>query len=130
MATNPTVKLTANFELTLAKIEEFLLQQESSEFFDKLLDDLTDTVLPNLERFPHIGRSFLGVRAGSAETTQALGKLRLQLTSLGEAIDLREYVMQDYLVLYLVASGGIYLLSIRHQRQLSFDLPGFWESGR
>jgi hypothetical protein len=130
MATKLTIQLTANLERNLAQAEEFLLQQESSEFVDKLLDELTDTVLPNLERFPHIGRNFLGVRAGSVETTQALGKLREQLTSISEVADLREYVMQHYLVLYLVAPSGIYLLSIRHHQQLSFDLPGFWESGR
>ena len=130
MATKLTIRLTANFKRTLAQVEEFLLQQECDEFFDKLLNELTDTVFPNLERFPHIGRSFLGIRAGSVETTQALGKLSEQLTAMSEAAELREYVMHHYLVLYLVTSGGIYLLSIRHHRQLSFDFPGFWESGR
>jgi hypothetical protein len=39
---------------------------------------------------------------------------------------LREYVTDDYLILYSSGDGDAYLLSIRHQRQLSFDLGAHW----
>ena len=39
---------------------------------------------------------------------------------------LREYVLKDYLLLYALIGGAIYLLAIRHQRQLSFDFEGHW----
>ena len=37
---------------------------------------------------------------------------------------LRQWIEGDYLLLYLVKADAIYLLSIRHHRQLSYDLPG------
>jgi len=42
--------------------------------------------------------------------------------------DLREFVMDDYLVLYLVRRGQVIFLAVKHHRQLSFDLKGFWSS--
>lgn len=43
----------------------------------------------------------------------------------GSAVtSLREYVMTDYLVLYLQVEATVYLLSIKHHRQLSFDFEG------
>ena len=40
--------------------------------------------------------------------------------------ELREYVMSHYLVLYARFDATIYLLSIRHHRQLSFDFESLW----
>ena len=40
---------------------------------------------------------------------------------------MREYVLKDYLLLYALIDGAtVYLLSIRHHRQLSFDFEGHW----
>lgn len=41
--------------------------------------------------------------------------------------ELREYVTTHYLLLYARIQGTIYLLSIRHQRQLSFDFESHWD---
>ncbi len=63
----------------------------------------------------------------SVETTSALAALRekfLALTTDPEA--LRECLLKDYLLLYARIGGAIYLLSIRHQQQLSFDFEGHW----
>jgi hypothetical protein len=38
----------------------------------------------------------------------------------------REYVAGDYLNLYVVIERVVYLLSIKHHRQLSFDFDRFW----
>jgi hypothetical protein len=48
----------------------------------------------------------------------------LALTTDPEA--LREDVLKDHLLLYVRIGGAIYLLAIRHQRQLSFDFEGHW----
>ena len=45
-----TVRLTANFERNLADIERFLTEAEAPQAYDALLDELLDTVIPNLER--------------------------------------------------------------------------------
>ena len=84
-------------------------------------------VIPNLERFPEMGRPFLARQARSVETTNSLATLRAKLSALTPDSDaLREYVLKDYLLLYAPIGSAIYLLAIRHQRQLSFDFEGHW----
>lgn len=130
MAKKLVVKLTANFERSLADIERFLTEAEAPQAFDGLLDELLDTVIPNLERFPGMGRPFLNRAVGSVEATNAITALRVKLmTLLAESDNLREYVMDNFLVLYGRVDGNIYLLSIKHHRQLSFDFEGHWGAG-
>jgi hypothetical protein len=38
--------------------------------------------------------------------------------------------MTHYLLLYARIKGAVYLLSIRHQRQLSFDVQALWLGSR
>lgn len=115
------VKLTRNFERNLDDIERFLEENEATSAFDLLLDELADTVVPNLESFPKMGRPFLDRPALSVEAMNRVEKLRTQLDGLGSSSDVREYVLSQHLVLYAVIEMTVYLLSIRHHRQLSFD---------
>jgi plasmid stabilization system protein ParE len=128
MPNRVTIKLTANFERNLAGIEQFLTEAEAPEAFDGLIDELLGTVLPNLERFPDLGRPFFNRAVGSAEATHATAALKAQLAALvGTTLtSLREYVMSHYLVLYVQVEGTLFLLSIRHHKQLSFDFEGHW----
>lgn len=126
MTAKHTVKLTDNFERNLEEIESFLIKAEAPHAFDALLDELTDTVIPNLERFPGMGRLFLERPARSVEVSNGIARLTKQLRSLSMDGELREYVMTHYLVLYARIEGMVYLLSIRHQRQLSFDFQALW----
>jgi plasmid stabilization system protein ParE len=121
------VKLATNFERNLADIERFLAEAEAPHAYDALLEELLNTVIPNLERFPGMGRPFLTRVAGSVETTNALVALREKLAELiADPDELREYVMDYYLVLYALIGGNIHLLSIKHHRQLSFDFEAHW----
>lgn len=128
MAKKTVVKFTANFERNLEDIEQFLTEQEAPHAFDDLLDELLETVIPNLEQFPKMGRPFLARQPRSVETTNALIKLRAKLSGMNQGSDaLREYVLKDYLLLYaLIDEATVYLLAVRHQRQLSFDFEGHW----
>lgn len=126
VTTKHTVKLTGNFERNLEKIEVFLAEAESPHAFDALLDELTDTVIPNLERFPGMGRLFLERPARSVEVANGIARLTKKLQSLAKDGELREYVMRHYLLLYARIGGTVYLLSIHHQRQLSFDFQALW----
>jgi plasmid stabilization system protein ParE len=127
VAKTPAIKLTANFERNLADIEQFLTEAQAPQAFDSLLDELLATVIPNLERFPGMGRPFLNRAVGSVEATNALTALRAKLqTLLADSNGLREYVMDHYLVLYAQTEGVIYLLSIKHHRQVSFDFESHW----
>lgn len=126
MTARITVKLTASFERNLAGIEVFLVEAEASQAFDALLDELTDTVIPNLQRFPGMGRPFLERPVGSIEAANGVDRLREQRNALDPDSELREYAMPEYLMLYARIRGTVYLRSIRHHRQLSFDFPSLW----
>ncbi len=127
MARKPVVRLTANFERNLADIERLLTEIEAPQAYDALLDELLDTVIPNLERFPGIGRPFFAHPARSVETTNSLEALRAKLSALTPDPEaLREYILDQYLVLYAQIDANLYLLAIRHHRQLSFDFQYHW----
>jgi hypothetical protein len=42
----------------------------------------------------------------------------------GEELQLRELIYGDFLLLYSIRNDDLYLLSIKHHRQLSFGLHG------
>ncbi len=83
-------------------------------------------MIPNVRRFPRIGRPYLDTPPQSAE---ALAKLAALPAGAPDA--LRIYLHGDYVMLYTVAEASttVYLLSIRHHRQLSFDFAGLWNRG-
>ena len=117
------VELTASFLECLDAIEAFLTEADAAFCFDNLLAELRATVIPNLARFPRIGRRYLDNPPQSAEALAQLATLPA-----GAANALREYLHGDYLMLYAAmdVSATVYLLSIRHHRQLSFDFARLW----
>jgi hypothetical protein len=118
-----TVRVTRNFDKNLADIRRFLDEQEAPREFQSLLEQLFETVIPNLERFPEMGVDFLAKVPQSTEGLMRLEKLK---QCLGKNTSLREYISGDYLMLYALRGDNIYLLSIKHHRQLSFDLKEHW----
>ena len=126
MAGKHLVKLTANFERNLEEAEASLLEADAPQTFDALLLELTDTVIPNLERFPSMGRLFLAHSTRSVEASNGIEELKCKLHAIAGDGEIREYVMSHYLLLYARFEATIYLLSIRHHRQLSFDFQSLW----
>ena len=116
------VELTASFIERLESIETFLTEAGAPRAYDKLLDELRRTIIPNLRRFPRIGRRYLDKPPQSAEAMAQLAALPA-----GAADALREYLHGDCLILYALAGSTVYLLSIRHHRQLSFAFAKLWE---
>ena len=114
---------TENFSANLTAIQAFL-GPEAEKAFKRFLGRLFDEVIPTLCRFPRSGRAFLGHAIRSSEAKAMAKKLRRRL---GHADDLREFIVDDYLLLYLVRGEQIVFLSIKHHRQLSFDLKRFWQ---
>jgi hypothetical protein len=115
---------TDNFVANLSSIEDYWQINQFPQGFDRLLEELENTTLITLEQFPLIGRSFaqrsnLSVQA-AVKAHQVLGNQ-----------DVREYVMTDYLLLYLLeydrkkAPHTLHLLAIKHHLQLSFNLQQF-----
>lgn len=126
MAKKHIVKFTANFERNLEAVEAFLDASQAPQAFDALLTELADTVIPNLERFPGMGRPFLDRALRSVEVNNGVEGLRRKLRHIGEDGELREYVLSHYLVLYARFDTTVYFLSIKHHRQLSFDFDSLW----
>ena len=117
------VFITANFERNLAQIREFLASMGAETAFEAMLDRLASALIPNLEQFPDLGADFMG-RAPLSRDGQALFERVAEVA--GASADLRQLIEGDYIVLYLVRADSLFLLSIRHHRQLSFDLAGHW----
>jgi hypothetical protein len=123
------VELTASFLERLDAIEAFLLEADAGFAFDDLLAELRATVIPNLRRFPRMGRRYL---ANPPQSAEALALLAAMPAGAPDA--LREYLHGDYLMLYTVVDASpkaeptVYLLTIRHHRQLSFDFARLWPS--
>lgn len=123
MAAKYAVLATANFERNLAEIRDFLAAADAGPAFDVLVDGLSQRIIPALESFPQVGADFTGRAPLSAEG-QALFERAIRLAS--PRGRLRQLIDGDYLILYLVRDTSIFLLSIRHHRQLSFDFMGHW----
>jgi plasmid stabilization system protein ParE len=117
------VDLTASFLERLESVEAFLRDAEAPLAYDALLAALRDTVVPNLRRFPRMGRRYLDQPPQSAEAIAQLAQLPA-----GAADALRVLGSGDTLILYAEEkkSATVHLLSIRHQRQLSFDFARLW----
>ncbi len=120
------VELTDSFIEQLTSIEDFLTKADAAFAYDDLLAGLRSTVIPNLARFPLIGKRYLDQPPQSAEALAQLAQLPI-----GAADALRVYLHGDYLILYTANADNLtaYLLSIRHHRQLSFDFARLWPSG-
>jgi len=117
------VKLTANFRRTLDGVAAFLREAGAANAFAPLLADLADKVIPNLERFPDMGRDFSARPVGSVEVAQGLDGL----DALAASLRRREYILPPYQLLYAADGQTVYLIAIRHHRQLSFDFPSLWD---
>lgn len=132
MTGKSVVKLTANFERNIESIDQFLLEAEATHAFDALLDELTETIIPNLERFSDIGRPFLDRPVRSVEVANGVEAVRNRLKIISNGGELREYIFTDYLVLYASCGETVYLLSISAigSSRLTFNRFGLRRSCR
>lgn len=117
-----TAVFTENFSESLDAIRIFL-GAEGRERFERLLDRLFEDLVPTLCRIPQSGRAFLAHPIRSVEARAAIRRLKGLLRP-GD--DFREFILDEYLLLYLVRDAQIIFLAIKHHHQLSFDLHQFW----
>ena len=114
---------TQNFSANLLTIQAFLWS-EGHKPFQRFLDRLFDEIVPRLCPLPKSGRSFLTHTIHSEEARSLAKKLR---TRLNRDDDLRECIVDEHIVLYLLRNNQIIFLSLKHHRQISFDLKRFWQ---
>ena len=117
------VLVTANFERNLVEIRDFLASLGAAPAFEALVDRLASERVPTLEQFPQLGADFT-TRAPLSLDGQALFERLIKLA--GPSTELRQLIEGDFVLLYLVRGDSLFLLSIRHHRQLSFDFAGHW----
>ena len=117
------IRITANFQQNLDSIRRFLAEHEAEAGFDSLITRIFDEVIPNLERFPKIGRDFLARDPLSDEGRAKRHSLQIRS---GRNTEIREYIADEYVLLYAVRGTVVFLLAIRHHHQLSFDLRAHW----
>ncbi len=122
MAASLRPYFSENFAANLDSVRLFL-EPEGRVAFRRLLDRLFDDIVPTLCRFPRSGRPLLSHPVRSVEAQALADRLK---ASLRKGDDLREFIVDDYIVLYLVRATRLYFLAIKHHRQLSFDLRRFW----
>lgn len=65
-----------------------------------------ETVIPNLAQFPKMGRPFLARQAQSMEAQAVIERSK---TRTGRD-EIREYLTDDYLILYALIGDAVYLL--------------------
>ena len=119
------IRFTENLTANLRVVESFWDENQFAQGFDRLVDELTDAVVPILKRHPRMGRNFLQRQPGSIDAAMRAQKLDALLRTLDTdttRAEVREYVMTDYLLLYALVGEVIYLLAIKHHKQLSFDI--------
>lgn len=115
---------TENFSANLTGIEAFL-GSDGRSAYKRLLNRLFTESIPALCKFPQSGRPLLthAIKSTKADTlTKDLRRL------LGTDDEVREYITDEHLILYLVRRDKVVFLSVKHHRQLSFDLKQFWPS--
>ena len=110
-----SVTATRNLETNLQRIEAFLASIGESHRYHELIHHLEEQVVPLLERAPGIGTAlnFSAVAEDSRAILERVGALLK-----GDA--LRQLVLGDFVLLYLVSGRRVHLLAIRHHRERGF----------
>jgi len=67
--------------------------------FDALLNELLDTVIPNFERLPGMGRLFFGRPTRLVEAINVISALKRKLRDIAKEGEIQEYVMPHHLLL-------------------------------
>lgn len=97
---------------------EYLLGVGADTKAQALLDQAYETLPKRLTQVPRSGREFT---ARNPKTPEVLAVWEAVRDLFGDDIELREYILEDYLVLYAIHHDVIHLLTLRHHRQCGFD---------
>ncbi len=122
------IHATANFEANLQSIEIFWVENNWTDGYDRLLNTLEDTVINSLRRHPFIGHLFSQRHVNSPDVQLVYDQLSAQMKVTNAVVSFREFLIPNYVILYAVvtpasqALADIYLLAIKHDKQLRFDL--------
>lgn len=108
--------VTKNYAANLESIGLFL-EPEGKPAFRRLIDRLFDDIVPTLCCFPQSGRPFLAHAVRSLEAQALVNRLKALLN---KSDDLREFVVDDYIILYLIRGKRLIFLAIKHHRRAAW----------
>jgi hypothetical protein len=111
------VRVTDNFLDNLRSIEAFCSVHDVQPAFASLLSTVFESLVPNLQQFPEMGRLFF---ERSPQSVEGL-RLQKQLRARYKSYAVREYLLKQHIVLYAARARVVYLLAIKDFRQLSYD---------
>lgn len=112
------VVLGAAYESRADEASAYLVEAGAVEAAQELLDQAYDALPQRLAQLPRIGRELVPHNPEAAEVLAVWAVVRKLL---GDDIELREYLLEDYLVLYAVHQDFIHLLTLQHHRQSGFN---------
>lgn len=113
------VVVAPGYERALDAALDFLTRNEALPAAEDLLDRALVFLPELLAKFPYAGRDFVVRNPISPRVEEAVEEIHVLM---GTDIELREYLLDDYLVLYAIQRQAVYLLTLRHHRQSGFDL--------
>jgi plasmid stabilization system protein ParE len=118
--TKAKIALAANFERNLEAIGVFVAEAEGPpSVLDDLVDAIVSRLFPLLESHPRAGRDWM-LNPPPTESGKALQQRIAQKLQVRR--ELREFVLDQHLVLYAIDGNTVTLLAIRHGRELGFDV--------
>ena len=124
------VRILGCFDTRLTDIERYCDRTGRLETFGLLVESLHDRALPLLRRFPAIGRRVLNTNPDTVHALLAYEQIVDATVLTSSTPELREYIFDDYVLLYLLTDDTIYLVSIRHSKEVSFDFEYLWGAER
>jgi len=107
------------YERSLEAAVDVLLELGAVDAAQAVLDRAAGFLPELLLRYPEAGRQFDPRNLEGARVLALAARVRELLS---DTIELREYVLDDYLVLYAIDDRAVHLLTLRHHRQDGFSL--------
>ena len=115
------VEIRSSYRRAFLHALDHLLGNEAIAAAERFAEAALVTLPDRLERHPRSGRNYLARNPGTPRLLEMVERVR---TMLGTDIELREILLDDYLVLYAIQNQTVHLLTLRHHRQSGFDLDG------
>lgn len=122
MTARAVIEAAPNFLATLDEARRFLVEQDAETAparYARLQAELVEMV-QMLGWSPGCGRHAQFLAPHSAQAKLRLARVQ-RLAAEATLPDLREFVLQQYVVLYAHSSKRVALLAIKHQRQLTYS---------
>ena len=115
------VEIRSSYRRAFLHALDHLLDNEAIAAAERFAEAALVSLPDRLERHPRSGRDYLARNPGTPRLLETLARVR---SLLGTDIELREILLEDYLVLYAIQNQTVHLLAIRHHRQSSFEIDG------